>query len=323
MTGLRLIAVVGASLLLLQAGGATTTAGSSKEKKLTGTYFPSFLAERVDCLKAMNAARAKAGLSSFQALTAEDGRIPIADAGTGEGPKLRETSMVTGKSGDVVQSQTPAEKRFLTSFCSALTQTGTPKTVQTATNGTYMYAPGNSVGESSCISAVDYWLEAEGNFTTLPPPYEEYEPLYKDHRNISFVGLLNTSSDPKVDCALITCNEADDDGKNGEAKPEQQPPPSNNSSDPLPPPGEVFNDTAGEDDGHKGDDADSRRRLKAAEDPVYSLVCLTTPQALELSKAPFTQDQWKKIKGIQNSSAEPRAFAVFALVAAALVHSSF
>ncbi|KAL8425815.1 hypothetical protein Efla_004314 [Eimeria flavescens] len=85
-------------------------------------------------------------------------------------------------------------------------QTGPPKTAQTLAKRTYLNAPRRSIAESRCISAVVYWLEAEGSFTTLPPSCKESEPLFKDHRNISFVVVLNASSGPKVDCARITCN---------------------------------------------------------------------------------------------------------------------
>ncbi|KAL8453391.1 hypothetical protein Emed_000890 [Eimeria media] len=120
--------------------------------------------------------------------------------------------------------------------------------------GIYMYASQASE-DGDCAAAVLHWKSAINNFTELPPAYSTETPSpYTDPLNISFVGLYNPGQNPTVDCAVITCQPETQTGEGG------------------PPSSKV------------GDGAEDETEKKE----VYSLVCLSTPQALQASQKPFT-----------------------------------
>ncbi|KAL8453393.1 hypothetical protein Emed_000892 [Eimeria media] len=110
----------------------------------------------------------------------------------------------------------------------------------------------------ACDAAVAYWKEAVKNFPSLPPSYSKGKELYAKDQNVSFVGLFNPNPQPTVDCAVITCSLNTD---------------SNNAKTLN------GNDLSGTVPGSEGE---NKKKT------VYSLVCLSTPQALEETKEPFT-----------------------------------
>ncbi|CDJ28018.1 SAG family member [Eimeria mitis] len=129
-----------------------------------------------------------------------------------------------------------------------------------------------------CAAAVSHWKDAVNNFTTIPPAKDDQTTLYKTQQNISFVALYNPSNDAAADCRVVTCTRA--------AASE--------------PPQVVYNRST--DGGKTG----------------YALLCMTTPEALKESEAPFTEDQWKKIKASITGSASAVAPSLLAVAIAAV-----
>ncbi|KAL8425816.1 hypothetical protein Efla_004315 [Eimeria flavescens] len=106
-------------------------------------------------------------------------------------------------------------------------------------------------------------------------------------RSILACPWKNASSDPKVHYARIIARSSKADGDNSSSVPQpgSKPEALVTGEDPEDVPekgkeGEVDRDSDGS--------FDDSRRLAAGDEPVYSLLCMTTPQALDKSKAPFT-----------------------------------
>ncbi|KAL8453392.1 hypothetical protein Emed_000891 [Eimeria media] len=60
-----------------------------------------------------------------------------------------------------------------------------------------------------------------------------------------------------------------------------------------------------------------------SKNPIYSIICLSTPQALKNNQEPFTQEEWNQITGVGNNSTIPTVFAALTLAAAAFMHALF
>ncbi|KAL8270814.1 hypothetical protein Esti_005288 [Eimeria stiedai] len=214
---------------------------------------------------------------------AADQKLPITDI---------QAQARTQGTEDGAPSGDDKQKVFLTSVCEALQE---PKTEEGTTTeadklkGIYMYASQTSKS-GNCAAAVHYWKEGLNNFSNLPPPYSKDSSQYTEQQNISFVGLYNPGQNPALDCAVITCQPSAKGRNDADLQP--QPPASAKGAD-------------------------------TSFEPVYSLLCLSTPQALQNNKMPFTQEEWNKITGLGNSSTQPTVFAVVALAVAACVHSLF
>ncbi|KAL8425823.1 hypothetical protein Efla_004322 [Eimeria flavescens] len=302
MTGLRVFVVAGASLLSLRAGGASGNTPSSE---------PSHKAARVDCLGAMNVARAKVGFPDFKAATTEGSKLPVVGAASNSHPSSRENP-ASGTSASPASAQNQAQQKEAH---------GTSRDL-VGTEGTYMYAPELTDSGGDCQAAIEYWKDAILSFPPLPPVYSASERLYDIDQTVSFVGLFNPDDKPAVDCAFITCNpEATRDGEAGGNQSQRgvstpSPPSSTepNHSNAEPPP-ESDVDEADEDDLYE-------RRLAAADEdgPTYSLFCLSSPPALRDFEAPFTQEQWDKIMGVANFSAQPSVFGALTIAMAAVGH---
>ncbi|KAL8425819.1 hypothetical protein Efla_004318 [Eimeria flavescens] len=124
--------------------------------------------------------------------------------------------------------------------------------------------------------------------------FEDVDP-YRDNRNISFLGLFSPRDKPTMDCAFVTCLR-------------------DQKSPTVPASGSVEGP-------QENASASSRRRLAAAStEPVYSLLCLSSPQALQPGQAPFTQEQWAKILRVASSATPPQVFGFLAIAVTALAH---
>ncbi|KAL8270817.1 hypothetical protein Esti_005291 [Eimeria stiedai] len=192
--------------------------------------------------------------------------------------------------------------------------------------GSHLYAPQSSAGES-CAAAVKYWGEIKRNVETLPPAYFKDVLPYHDHRNISSVGLFNTSANLTIDCAVMNCRNltGDDNTKDGSGTPggtttssSTAPPtttttPSTTQKPPTTPTTVDSSGTSGTPSELQAP-ASSSRRLSSASDSTYSLICLSSPQALKQGKAPFNEEQWAKIKSLENSSTQAKVVPLFASV---------
>ncbi|CDJ36211.1 SAG family member [Eimeria mitis] len=66
------------------------------------------------------------------------------------------------------------------------------------------------------------------------------------------------------------------------------------------------------------DNSQSNFRSTAEEKKGYALLCMTTPEALEDDEAPFTDEQWNKIKASITGSASAVAPSLLAVVVAAV-----
>ncbi|CDJ51396.1 SAG family member [Eimeria brunetti] len=135
-------------------------------------------AVRVDCSKAMNAARELVGFTGF---TAED-KLPIKPSGT----------------------NADNDGAYLDSLCEALKANIVEPAMASESGGTYAYALQDGAS-ADCEAAVEHWKGALSNFNGLPPAYSESVDLYSDPQNISFTSLFNPKDNPKVDCAYVTC----------------------------------------------------------------------------------------------------------------------
>ncbi|CDJ67912.1 SAG family member, partial [Eimeria necatrix] len=125
-------------------------------------------------------------------------------------------------------------------------------------DGTYAFKS-LTAEQPNCAETVDYWKAAYKNFTGLPPPKGEAGTLYDNQDNVSFVALYNPSSNATADCRVVTCTQT------------------TSSADPS---SRVSSD---------GNDGNTKLG--------YAMLCKTTPTAFENdSTAPFTQEQWDKIK---------------------------
>ncbi|CDJ45680.1 SAG family member [Eimeria brunetti] len=137
--------------------------------------------------------------------------------------------------------------------------------------------------KADCAAAVDHWNAAFSNFTSIPPAKTEEEPLYKKQQNISFVAMYNPIKDAAADCRVVTCTQT----------------------------------TSG---------TDHTRTLQnnAEQKTGYALLCMTTPETLKVGgDAPFTEDQWSKIKASLTGSASAVAPSLLAFVAIALSLAAF
>ncbi|KAL8454308.1 hypothetical protein Emag_001506 [Eimeria magna] len=349
MGALRCIVLVGVPVLCL------TTGGTEAANSPAFTYS----AARVNCRPAMNAARSKAGLANFGEPT-DANKLPItkiADYGANQAGSMRSReSRGSGQAG-----ADPTKDTFLESVCQAvMSVNGAPPTQEKQAAGTYMYAPQGSP-EEMCGEAVDFWSGAATHFPALPPAYSTNQDLYKDDKNVSFVGLYNPNANPTVDCAIITCQLADKGDEDEKADKEMghdqrlsgEPVASADYHEREAPVGdhnpEVDRQEDGESpvveaapltanppvEGHESErsidtdqaenavQSEKSRRLSAKPDAVYTLLCLSRPPALKENQMPFTEQQWVKIKGGTSGAVQSQVYAVFTLGAAALMHSLF
>ncbi|CDJ34723.1 SAG family member [Eimeria mitis] len=145
-------------------------------------------------------------------------------------------------------------------------------------SGTYAYMALESA-TPDCAAAVSHWKDALSNFTTIPPAKNDEGKLYDKQQNISFVALYNPQENAAADCRVVTCTL-----------------PAASTSTPG-----TVNFRSTEKDKHG-----------------YALLCMTTPEALKDDEAPFTEEQWKKIKASITGSASAAAPSLLAVAIAAL-----
>ncbi|CDJ45678.1 SAG family member [Eimeria brunetti] len=145
-------------------------------------------------------------------------------------------------------------------------------------SGTYAFMALTS-DQPDCTAAVDHWKAAFSNFTSIPPSKTEGEKTHYDkQQNISFVAMYNPSNDAAADCRVVTCTQTPGGAGRG---------------------GKLARDTE-----HK---------------TGHALLCMTTPDAFkEKGTAPFTEDQWSKIKASLTGSASAVAPSLLAFAAMAL-----
>ncbi|CDJ40616.1 SAG family member [Eimeria tenella] len=142
-------------------------------------------------------------------------------------------------------------------------------------DGTYAFKS-LADADPNCKETVDYWKAAYKNFTGLPPSKSKDEKLYNNQDNVSFVALYNPSSNATADCRVVTCTQT-------------------NTTTPQP-------------------DTVSRDGNTEATKKGYALICKTTPAAFENdASAPFTQEQWDKIRSSLTGSASVAAPSLVAL----------
>ncbi|CDI74849.1 SAG family member [Eimeria praecox] len=182
---------------------------------------------------------------------------------------------------------TPAED-YVNKVCGAMKAGKVPDGVTADSGegklvGTYAYAVQDG-DEGDCNAAVKYWKEALKNFSGIPPVYTSNQTPYDNPQNISFISLFNPKSNPKVDCAYFVC------------------------------PADVAESSSQRTSSDPSTETD-KKGLKA-------VLCITTPSALEATKAPYTQDQWNNITAAVNSGSAA-APALLLLIAAALGVSFF
>ncbi|CDJ62353.1 SAG family member [Eimeria necatrix] len=147
-------------------------------------------------------------------------------------------------------------------------------------DGTYAFKPLDDA-EPNCKETVDYWKAAFKNFTGLPPSKTEGTDLYKKQDNVSFVALYNPSSNATADCRVVTCTQTTTSGS-------------------LP-----ATATSG------GEGGTTKNG--------YALICKTMPTAFANdTSAPFTQEQWDRIKSSLTGSASIAAPSLAALFIVAL-----
>ncbi|KAL8453589.1 hypothetical protein Emag_001808 [Eimeria magna] len=140
--------------------------------------------------------------------------------------------------------------------------------------------------EADCNAAVTYFNGAVDNFGNLPAALET-EPnansIYANPRNLAFVALYNPQPNPQLECGFFTCTRKITDNQGTPASDE---------------------DPTGK---------------KVATVYTYGLACssISEPKALKKGEAPFTQEQFDKIKDAIKNSAYAAAPGLLALVAAA------
>ncbi|KAL8453395.1 hypothetical protein Emed_000894 [Eimeria media] len=292
----RLLIVVGALLVSADSGEETDLNPDGAGEPSVGSEV-NHKGTRVDCLEALNEARNKAGLPNFSDPQIDGDRLPIVNSTYEETPGggSVERDVISGGELETAEQK---EKEFLNSFCTVLVKQEKAGVYEKQAKGTYMYVSQDSPDES-CAAAVEYWKGAEDKFPSPPPAYTTEEPIYRDDRNVSFVGLFNPKPNPTVDCAIISCQlesseESDDDVVEKEEEEKEE------SEDTL----------------HAVEAQPNAREEPSVKEFKHSLLCLSSPAAFEDSKLPFTQDQWDKITGAENSTPHPIAYAAIAFAAA-------
>ncbi|CDJ30053.1 SAG family member [Eimeria mitis] len=140
-----------------------------------------------------------------------------------------------------------------------------------------------STNQADCAAAVDHWKAAVSNFASLPPSKTEGEELYGKPENVSFVAMYNPSDSAAADCRVVTCT--------------QTPAPEGKSL---------------------------KLRSSTEAKNGYALLCMTTPDLMTAdSPAPFSEDQWSKIKASLTGSASVAAPSLIAFAIAALGLAAF
>ncbi|CDJ33878.1 SAG family member [Eimeria mitis] len=162
----------------------------------------------------------------------------------------------------------------------------TPKNAGTSEFKSATYAfMALTTDQADCAAAVDHWKDAVNNFSSLPPSKAEDKELYDKPENVSFVAMYNPSESAIADCRVVTCTETP-------ANPDQA---------------ESFS---------------SRNNGEAK--TGYALLCMTTPDLMTAtSPAPFSEDQWSKIKASLTGSASVAAPSLIAFAIAALGLAAF
>nr|UUW39111.1 suface antigen 10 [Eimeria magna] len=168
--------------------------------------------------------------------------------------------------------------------CNALFDQKIPQDELTALSGILAVALQGK--EADCNAAVTYFNGAVDNFGNLPAALET-EPnansIYANPRNLAFVALYNPQPNPQLECGFFTCTRKITDNQGTPASDE---------------------DPTGK---------------KVATVYTYGLACssISEPKALKKGEAPFTQEQFDKIKDAIKNSAYAAAPGLLALVAAA------
>ncbi|CDJ51397.1 SAG family member [Eimeria brunetti] len=271
MISLKFLSLATAAIFVLDTGGARAMEGATAANN----------GVRVDCSKAMNAARDLVGISG---LTVEQ-RIPIKSDSS--------TSL------DV-------DETYVESVCGALKaeQDGLPAARLAKVDGTYAYAVQDGAN-ADCEAAVEHWKAAISNFSGLPPTYSEGEDPYKDSQNISFIALFNPKESPKVDCAYFTCP--------AEEAPQVPDAPEEEEEE-----GEIDGGAGPPPNPELGGGARQGRNAASTEKEVKALLCVTTPNALTTGSPPYTQSQWDQITTGLNKNAVTEVPKFLGFIAAAI-----
>ncbi|KAL8453394.1 hypothetical protein Emed_000893 [Eimeria media] len=293
MGTLRLLVSAGAWLLPLTAGSSLVD---------DSAYEPvHHEPRRVDCRNAMNLIRAEVGLPPFTEPGDDWHKLPIVDQAAGTAPMRLSEDLEDTETDSEEGGEHDSEDGFLDAFCKAVLKEVPPQR-QNQPKGTYMYAPQTSESED-CAGAAEYWRAAVSNFPSLPPAYTTDEALYKDVQNVSFVGLFNPRENPALDCAVITCRAKTNNSETAPPTDAESPQPPNGVDETETPDATPKPQPDGEGEGEVAAPESTRRRLSADDNgPVYSLICLSSPLALQESTAPFTISSSSSTNGSSSNS---------------------
>ncbi|CDJ31544.1 SAG family member [Eimeria mitis] len=277
MPALRLLTVVGASLLLfdkIDVSGSEPPQPPDTTPTATTTYDVK-LGEDGACLSEINAARKKTGFNDFVVpqADAKEKRLPeqgVKDSGEYDAWVWRPVCDVlipkeaAGKSSDV-----EAGKKFM--------------------SGTYAFQIVDAAN-LSCNDVVEKWKNAYSNFN--------------GRDNISFVAMYNPSEDATADCRVVTCtrtvttapsglpSEAEQQEEEGEeeegAKTEETKAGSALICMTTPP-----SEAQQQEEEEEEEEGAKTEETKAGS----ALICMTTPDVLpdNSENPPFTEEQWGQI----------------------------
>ncbi|KAL8442676.1 hypothetical protein Emag_006280 [Eimeria magna] len=285
MAGLKFIVLAAALLLLLEDGGALGSLTSHPESPSPAETV-THTGERVDCLEAMNAARKEVGLPDFVKGEEEGVMLPIRDksANLPSGRRLSailRTGLPDASPGSKPNTEDESrEKEFLKEVCEVVLKDS---------------------GEQKCAAAVEKWRGVVNHFPSTPPIYPTNESFYQNQENLSVIGLFNPKSDPKVDCAVITCQTKtsnDDESEPGadaadrdSASTDETPKNEGVQQDKNPVPGVSVDSDNREDlnpESARSSNLGSEGASPSQTTPVYSLLCISSPEVLQDNEAPFS-----------------------------------
>ncbi|KAL8453398.1 hypothetical protein Emed_000897 [Eimeria media] len=312
MTGLKFIVFAAASLLFVEDGGALVAADGGGVATGDGTPSPgpvspaetvSHTGKRVDCLEAMNAARTDVGLPDFKKAEGDGVTLPIQDtsaSGSRSSTALRtvEPPAASPPGSATTQDKDAKEKAFLEKVCNGVLKKGTTSAQEEDLKGIYMYAAQDS-GEKQCAATVEKWRGVVKTFPSTPPTYTTNESFYQNQDNLSVIGLFNPKADPRVDCAIITCQPKTSDAEASDPEANEKDSASadettqnqgvQQSKDPAP----AVSAEPSNGDELDGESVNSRASGSGGAPPsqttpVYSLVCLSSPEVLQDNEAPLS-----------------------------------
>ncbi|CDJ34617.1 SAG family member [Eimeria mitis] len=260
------------------------------------------------CLDEINAAREKAGLTHFKVASDGEHQLPKAEVEEADPPHTSPWDPVC-KALIEEEAEKPQESRESNGFNS----------------GTYAFMALESE-TPDCAAAVNHWKDAANNFTTIPPPKKNELNLYDKQQNVSFIALYNPSNNAAADCRVVTCT------RPAASEFTTIPPPKKNELNLYDKQQNVSfialynpsNNPAADcrvvtcTRPAASDNSPSNFRSTAEEKKGYALLCMTTPEALKDNEAPFTEEQWNKIKASLTGSASAVAPSLLAVAIAAL-----